>query len=567
MLGVPALNPFTEQYAIFAVLLMLGFLIGNLLRKIRLSPAIGYLVAGLIVGLLTEIPEELSVVLTYLSEISILLLFFEIGFEIHVTKLKQISSFPLYLSLFEMSIAIPLTIGTCIVLGLDINDALILGLIASFSSTIFTYKLLEECKPSGNGVFKTVLMVAAVEDVVIVIALAMIQGINMPIHIFVIEVVALSLAIFFLSLELVERVFSRVIKPDDTGLILLISYGLLLGLITTYLGLGPALGAFIAGVTLSSLKISKELMRMFKPVRAVFLTLFLIFMGLNISSIHIDLNSLSLLILLSLIMCIIHTFSTITSSVMVSGLGIRQGMEAGLYLSTISELSLVIAYYAISAGIASPYVLTISALAITFASLFSSSFISVKDDIISKFLGKVLGDTALLLDDVTLRFRRLVEGYAHKRIQHVFKTILHNVGEILIMLLIAYTVLSEIYIRWGLNALILSISIGLPIAYMIIHRLIKRTELLIHELLVNISKEFTQYLETLIRRFLFTIVIVITIELALLIAIFRYSKSLMNVLGKQYLGLITLLISSIPLFLVFIIGIYMLVKWRRISNP
>jgi len=206
VLGVSALNPFTEQYAIFAVLLMLGFLIGNLLRKIRLSPAIGYLVAGLIVGLLTEIPEELSVVLTYLSEISILLLFFEIGFEIHVTKLKQISSFPLYLTLFEMSIAIPLTIGTCMVLGLDINDALILSLIASFSSTIFTYKLLEECKPSGNEVFKTVLMVAAIEDVVIVIALAMIQGINMPIHIFVVEVVALSLAIFFLSLELVERV-------------------------------------------------------------------------------------------------------------------------------------------------------------------------------------------------------------------------------------------------------------------------------------------------------------------------------------------------------------------------
>jgi len=44
------------------------------------------------------------------------------------------------------------------------------------------------------------------------------------------------------------------------------------------------------------------------------------------------------------------------------------------------------------------------------------------------------------------------------------------------MLLIAYIVLSEIYIRLGLNALILSISIGLPIAYMIIHRLIKRTD-------------------------------------------------------------------------------------------
>ncbi len=560
------LDPFTEQYAVFAILLVLGFFIGSVLRRAGLSPAIGYLVAGLIVGLLTEIPEELSIVLTYLSEISILLLFFEIGFEIHITKLKQIGGFPLYLSIFEMSIAIPLTVGASMTLGFNLSDALTLGLIASFSSTIFTYKLLEERVPSDIEVFKTVLMVAAVEDVVIVIALAMIQGIGVPIHIFVIEVIALGLAIFFLSLELVEKVLSRIIKPDDTGLILMISYGLLLGLITTYVGLGPALGAFIAGLTLSSLNISKELMKMFKPVRAVFLTLFLIFMGLNLSSIHMELNELFPLTMLSLIVCFIHAFSTITSSIMVSGLGIKRGIETGFYLSTISELSLVIAYYAISMGIASSHILTISALSIIFATLLSSSLVSLKERIILKFLNRVLGDITSFIDNVTLRFRRMVESYAHERIQRSFKTILHSVGEILIMLLITYVVLSEIYVRLGLNILILGASIGLPIAYVVIRRLIKRTQLLIHELLITISKEYTQYLEPLIRKLLFTIVIVITIELALLIAIFRYSELLVTVMDKQNLGLITLLIALIPLLLSIAIGIYTLIKWRKISS-
>jgi len=301
----------SSSYAIFAILLALGFLLGGLLRKVRLSPAIGYLLAGLIIGFVLEVPEELSSLLTFLSEISILLLFFEIGFEIHITKLEYIRGFPLYISALEMSLAAPITVGIATALGAKLGEALVLGLIASFSSTVFTYKLLEDNKPSGKEIYGTVLMVAAVEDIIIVVALAMIRGAVESPYIFILETIAFGLVIFFLSLELTKRVRSKIVRADDSGLIFIISYGLLLGLVTSYLGLSPALGAFIAGLTTSSLAVSKDLIKMFKPVRAVFLVLFLVSMGLNISSVSLGLSTLLLIIAYAGVISIVHTFSTV----------------------------------------------------------------------------------------------------------------------------------------------------------------------------------------------------------------------------------------------------------------
>jgi len=553
----------TPSYAIFAVLLALGFLLGSLLRKGGLSPAIGYLLAGLIIGFVLEVPKELSGLLTFLSEISILLLFFEIGFEIHITRLEYIRGFPLYISVLEMSLAAPITVGIVAALGAELEEAFVLGLIASFSSTVFTYKLLEEFKPSRKEIYRTVLMVAAVEDVIIVIALAMIRGTTAFPYLFILEIIAFGLAIFFLSLEFAKRVLSKIIRPDDSGLILIISYGLLLGLTTGYLGLSPALGAFIAGLTASSLAVSEDLIKMFKPVRAVFLVLFLVSMGLNISSISLAVNTLLLIIAYAVVISVIHTFSTLISSVIASGLGIRYGMETGFYLSTVSELALVIAYYATLAGVAPPYILAVAALSIIFGSLTGSYLTGRKGTLIPKFIKTLTLERASMLDDIALRLRRIVEGPVHSWVQSLFKTIMHSVGELLITLLVIYVALAEIYTWMGMRALIPTALIAAPLAGVIVYRLVKRTQASIHKLLTSISREMAPHLEVLVHRLLFLIIVILTVELASLIAIFRYTRVFEAVIGREYLGIITVLLTVVPALVGTAVGAYLVIHWWK----
>ena len=552
-----------SSYAIFAVLLALGFLIGGLLRKVRLSPAIGYLLAGLVVGSVLEVPKELSGMLTFLSEISILLLFFEIGFEIHVTKLESIRGFPLYISVLELSLAVPITVGVSSVLGAGAGEALVLGLIASFSSTVFTYKLLEDSKPSGKEIYRTVLMVAAVEDIIIVIALAMIQGATEAPHILVLETIALGLAIFFLSLEFAKKVLSKIVRADESGLILIISYGLLLGLATSYLGMSPALGAFIAGLTTSSIAVSKDLMKMFKPVRAVFIVLFLVSMGLNISSAHVGLSALALVVAYAGIICLAHTFSTIASSIVAGGLGLRRGMEVGFYLSTVSELSLVIAYYAVRAGVAPPHILAVAALSIIFGAFTGANLTSRKEKLLDRMIKAFSLDAAAILDDVALKLRKVVEGAVHSWVQRVFKTVMHSVGEILLTLLLTYLALAEVYVRLGPEALLIAALLCIPLATFILHRLVKRTKESIHELASSISRAVAPYLESLIRKVLFIVLVVVTVELASLIALFRYGNILEAIAGKENVGVAALLLTLTPALAGTAAGTYLAIRWLR----
>ncbi len=358
-------------HTVLALLFILGFLLALIIKKIRLSSAIGYLLAGLMIGLLLPIPGKLISMFEVLSEVSIILLFFEIGFEVHIDNIRDIVRHPLYISLIEFTIANVLVAAILIPLGTPLGLVVIIGLIASFSSTVFTYKLLEEHSPQAS-VVKIVLMVAAVEDIIIVISLNFIRGYIGNL------VLMISKTAFFLVLGSIasylfsKYVLSRLVSHDDQGLILMISYGLFMGVIASYFGLTPALGAFIAGLSISAVEHSKPVMEMFKPVRAVFITFFLLSMGVNIALSPISLETLFTGMAIGVLAALIHCFSTLLSCIIAGRGDRRERIEAGSYLSTVSELALVIAYYSYVYGGSGSIVFVIASTAIIVGSIIAS---------------------------------------------------------------------------------------------------------------------------------------------------------------------------------------------------
>ena len=548
------------------LMLALGLSFGVLLKKARLSPALGFLLSGLTLGFFLKLPGGLSNALSFLSEVSILLLFFEIGFEIHVTRLNNLSGFPLYISLLELSLAVPMTVGSSVLFGFNLTEALILGLIGSFSSTVFTYKLLEEIKPEISDVYRTVLMVAAVEDIIIVVALAMISGGANPPTLFITELLALAIALFFIFLEFSRKVLSKIIKADETGLILLITYGLLAGVITSYIGLGPAFGAFIAGLTTSSIKSSKKLMKMFKPVRAVFLDLFLISMGITISSTPLTSTQFVIVVAISLILSLIHAFSTVFSSVSVGGLGLKHGLEAGFYLSTLSELALVISYYSYLEGLASPYIMSVAALSILFGSVNGSLLVNHKRKIIDSVIGSLTSEITTAIDGLGVSLRGVMRSPAHTILKGIFRTVMHSVGEILLMTL-GFTVIAlEVNYMFGSNAALITTAALAPLATYVLYRLTKRIKAGVHALLQELSSDLTPVVEPAIRNALYVVMAVVTTELASLIILYHYGTSLTKTLGSEGLGIISSTLALTPALSGAFLIIYLLMHFRKTSN-
>ncbi len=358
-------------HTVLALLFVLGFLLALLVRKANLSGAIGYLLAGLIIGLMLPIPGKLMSMFEILSEVSIILLFFEIGFEIHIENIKDIIRQPLYISLVELLLANAFTILILYPLGIPVPQIVVVGLIASFSSTVFTYKLLEEHNPSST-VIKTVLMVAAVEDIIIVISLNFIKGFIDGIISIVVKTLLFLLAGSIASYLFSKYILSRLVTHDERGLILMISYGLFMGVVADYFDLTPALGAFIGGLSISAVEHSKPVMKMFKPVRAVFITIFLLSMGVNIALLPISFETLLIGMAIGAVVAFIHCFSTLLSCILFGKGNRRERVETGSYLSTVSELALVIAYYSYIYGRPDGIIFVVASTAIIAGSIIAS---------------------------------------------------------------------------------------------------------------------------------------------------------------------------------------------------
>ncbi len=549
-------------YLVLASLLALGFLIGVAIRRAGLSPAVGYLLAGIILGYLASIPSDVLVVLRFLSELSILLLFFEIGFEIHVTKLSQIKGFPLYASLAEVGVAAPLSAGVSILLGFGLRESLILGLIASFSSTVFTYRLLEDHE-AGEDVRKFVLMVAAVEDIFIVTALTLLRGGNGNFQLFILETGALTLAIYFTALKFSSRVLSKLITPDEGGLILTISYCLLLGVLTSFLGMSSALGAFIAGLTVSVIPQSGKIMTLFKPVRAVFLTLFFITMGLNISAIHMAPKSLALTILIATAIAGIHAFTAVTSSLLSSGLGLRNGLKAGLYLSTVSELSIVMAYYGVTYLGCSDMLMPASAVSVVVGALTGSYLVASRESIINGFTDFLGPERVYALDALTHKFRVFVESPIHSWVQDAFKTILRGVGEFLLTVLATYVFLTELYVRFGIQVLVPAAAFALPAASYVLLKLTNRMGEAVDRLIRSLGDSLTIEVEPVVKEALYVGVWIITLETSSFIATVKYMDVIQGIFGP-YSKLAVLMMTAGPLIGGGALLTYSLMKhWRR----
>ncbi len=518
------------SYAVLAALVGLAFVFGALARRVGVSAAVGYLFAGLVIGFFVSVPGELVTALGVISEVSIALLFFEIGYEVHVRNIHQLRGAPLYVSILEMTLATSMALALGLVAGLGLATSLVFGLAAAFSSTVFTYKLLEESPPTRGDVRVLVLMVAAVEDIVIVAVLTLLaaEGLG-PVELA--ELAAVAAAVTFVIFWAGEAVVPRVLEPGEGGLVLLISYGLIAAFAASVAGLSPSIGAFVAGLAVSKAPRAEEVMERFRPVRAVFIVLFLIFMGIETAAATPEVIKVPAALVVGVLLVPIHTLATVVATPLVGGLGLKYGLEAGIYLSTLSELSLVIAYVATAEGVAPAYVLPATAIGVAIASVTASAMASRKYGIVVESLRLIPRRVRWAIDSLSLAIQRQAESHVHSAAYRILHTVTHSASEVVIATAIVLEALKYLPSAFPAHkALVLAAVIGayLATAARLVGRAVKASGELADTL--GAPKGLKKVAEVSVA----AIIAGISAEVAAIILVFRYGEELSGVLGLDY---------------------------------
>ncbi len=244
-----------------------------------------------------------------IGEIGIIFLLFLLGLEMQPRKLLVVLRESLWVGLLSSALFLALGTALALAFAFSLQDALLMGLAVSFSSTIIGIKLLPTTALHHRHIGELVVSLLLLQDCLAILALVGLAhfapgvGEAKPLWVTALALPALlavaAAGVRFILLPLIARF--DVIQEY----VFLLAVGWCLGLaqVAEALGLSLELGAFIAGVTLATSPIALFLAEALRPLRDFFLVLFFFTVGagLNLAllpSILVPALALSALVLL-----------------------------------------------------------------------------------------------------------------------------------------------------------------------------------------------------------------------------------------------------------------------------
>src|ERR1044071_8773856 len=143
----------TSLIALLAIGFVLALLFGLVANRLRISPIVGYLVAGIAVGPFTPGFVGDSSLANQLSEIGVILLMFGVGLHFSIKDLLSVRNIAIPGAIGQIVVATALGVAVAYLWGWSFGAGLVFGLALSVASTVVLLRALEERNilDSNNG--------------------------------------------------------------------------------------------------------------------------------------------------------------------------------------------------------------------------------------------------------------------------------------------------------------------------------------------------------------------------------------------------------------------------------
>ena len=284
--------------------LSLAFLFGALAQRLRFSPLVGYLLAGVIVGPYTPGFVADQTLANELAELGVILLMFGVGLHFSIKELWEVRKVAIPGALLQMAVATAIGMGLANLFGWSVGAGLVFGLSISVASTVVLLRSLQERRLLTTERGRIALGWLIVEDVAMVFVLVaipavvpMLDGSVARNAAFgfgsseVIGTIALTVAkvagfiavMMILGRRLIPWILHYIAHTGSRELfrlgVLVIALGFAFGAAKLF-GVSFALGAFFAGMILSESQLSQRAAEETLPLRDAFAVLFFVSVGM-----------------------------------------------------------------------------------------------------------------------------------------------------------------------------------------------------------------------------------------------------------------------------------------------
>lgn len=279
--------------------LVLAFIFGMLAHRLRLSPMVGYLIAGVLCGPFTPGYVADSEIAPELAELGVILLMFGVGLHFSLKDLMAVKRIAVPGAIGQIAIATLLGVGLASLLGWPLLAASVFGLSLSVASTVVLLRALEARNMLESPEGKIAVGWLIVEDLVMVLALVLLpllanltgegtQSLTMQ-HLLgevlwtMGKVATFIILMIVFGRRLIPWILARSAATGSRELftlaVLAIALGIAFGAVQLF-DVSFALGAFFAGIVLNGSELSHKAANDSLPLRDAFAVLFFVSVGM-----------------------------------------------------------------------------------------------------------------------------------------------------------------------------------------------------------------------------------------------------------------------------------------------
>src|SRR5947207_7933759 len=124
--------------------IVLAFVLGTVANRLRLSPLVGYLIAGVLIGPFTPGYVADQALAPQLAEIGVILLMFGVGLHFSLPELLAVRTIALPGAIGQIALVSALGIAVAYSLGWSIGGGIVFGLALSVASTAVVLHALQQ---------------------------------------------------------------------------------------------------------------------------------------------------------------------------------------------------------------------------------------------------------------------------------------------------------------------------------------------------------------------------------------------------------------------------------------
>ena len=348
--------------------LVLAFLLGMLANRLRISPLVGYLLAGVLAGPFTPGFVADTNLAPELAELGVILLMFGVGLHFSLKDLMSVKSIAIPGAIAQIAVATLLGMGLSWAMGWSWMTGLVFGLCLSTASTVVLLRALEERQLIDSQRGQIAIGWLIVEDLVMVLTLVLLpaiagmleQGNASPtllawdLLLTIGKVAAFMVLMMVVGRRVVPWILAKSAATGSRELFTLSVLALALGIAfgaVEFFDVSFALGAFFAGMVLNESELSHRAAHDTLPLRDAFAVLFFVSVGMLFDPMILLEQPLAVLGALAIIVL----GKSIAAWLLVTLLGHsrRTALTISVSLAQIGEFAFILAGLGISLGMLS----------------------------------------------------------------------------------------------------------------------------------------------------------------------------------------------------------------------